>query len=144
MLQLFVYQLYGSTSVAANIGLLFVVGFLVNGPYALITTAVSADLGTHPDLCGSSRALATVTGIIDGTGSIGRCCFLIPSRENTATHFSLTGAAVGPLLAGYLSGLGWEYVFYALMVANGLAFIVSEFLINYAIFSSYDCFIKFD
>lgn len=40
--------------------LLFLVGFLANGPYALITTAVSADLGTHPELKGSTRALATV------------------------------------------------------------------------------------
>ena len=46
-------------------------GFLVNGPYALITTAVSADLGTHKSLKGNSKALATVTAIIDGTGSIG-------------------------------------------------------------------------
>ena len=29
---------------AGNVGLLLAVGFLVNGPYALITTAVSADL----------------------------------------------------------------------------------------------------
>ena len=43
-----------------NIFLLFVVGLLANGPYALITTAVSADLGTHPVLKGSTRALATV------------------------------------------------------------------------------------
>ena len=46
-------------------------GALVNGPYALITTAVSADLGTHKSLRGNARALATVTAIIDGTGSIG-------------------------------------------------------------------------
>jgi len=46
-------------------------GFMVNGPYALITTAVSADLGTHKTLQGNSKALATVTAIIDGTGSIG-------------------------------------------------------------------------
>ena len=65
-----------------NIALLLLVGLLVNGPYALITTAVSAELGTHPSLRGSSKALATVTSIIDGTGSI--------------------GAAVGPLLAGAL------------------------------------------
>ena len=58
------------------------VGLLVNGPYALITTAVSAELGTHPSLRGSGKALATVTSIIDGTGSI--------------------GAAVGPFLAGAL------------------------------------------
>lgn len=48
-----------------------VCGFFVNGPYALITTAVSADLGTHEVLKGNSKALSTVTAIIDGTGSIG-------------------------------------------------------------------------
>ena len=46
-------------------------GFFVNGPYALITTAVSANLGTHSSIRGSSKALATVTAIIDGTGSVG-------------------------------------------------------------------------
>ena len=51
--------------------LLAVCGALVNGPYCLITTAVSADLGTHPSLHGNSMALATVTAIIDGTGSMG-------------------------------------------------------------------------
>lgn len=52
-------------------------GALVNGPYALITTAVSAELGTHDSLQGSSKALATVTAIIDGTGSIGKSWALI-------------------------------------------------------------------
>lgn len=28
-----------------NIGMLFIVGLFVNGPYALITTSVSAELG---------------------------------------------------------------------------------------------------
>ena len=48
-----------------------VTGLLVNGPYALITTSVSAELGTHKSLVSSSKALATVTAIIDGTGSVG-------------------------------------------------------------------------
>ena len=52
-------------------------GYLVNGPYALITTAVSADLGTHKSLKGNSKALATVTAIIDGTGSIGWYSFIL-------------------------------------------------------------------
>lgn len=51
--------------------LLLVTGAMVNGPYSLITTAVSADLGTHPCLHGNAKALATVSAIIDGTGSIG-------------------------------------------------------------------------
>merc|ERR1719251_593869 len=86
-----------------TVGLLLFVGLLVNGPYALITTAVSAELGVHPSLQGSSKALATVTAIIDGTGSI--------------------GAAVGPLIAGSLEGSenGPRKVFYMLMVSDILA-----------------------
>eukprot|EP00090_Calanus_glacialis_P030254 TRINITY_DN4876_c0_g1_i1.p1 TRINITY_DN4876_c0_g1~~TRINITY_DN4876_c0_g1_i1.p1 ORF type:complete len:525 (-),score=179.91 TRINITY_DN4876_c0_g1_i1:298-1872(-) len=87
-----------------NIILTLVTGTLVNGPYALITTAVSAELGQHPSLRGSGKALATVTAIIDGTGSI--------------------GAAIGPFLAGALSGHGnWDNVFYMLMAADVFALI---------------------
>lgn len=68
---MFVYQAFCAVSLGLNIFLLLVVGLLVNGPYALITTAVSADLGTHECLKGNAKALATVTAIIDGTGSIG-------------------------------------------------------------------------
>ncbi|KAL1454915.1 hypothetical protein WDU94_009044 [Cyamophila willieti] len=89
-----------------SIVLLLLVGALVNGPYALITTAVSAELGTHECLEGNSKALATVTSIIDGTGSI--------------------GAAVGPLLAGFVSSYGWIYVFYMLMFSCSLAVLVSR------------------
>lgn len=94
---LFLYRTYGSVSLTLNIILMVVAGMLINGPYALITTAVSADLGTHSSLQGNGRALATVTAIIDGTGSM--------------------GAAIGPLLTGYLSGQGWGAVFIMLMVA---------------------------
>ncbi|XP_047325673.1 putative glycerol-3-phosphate transporter 1 [Impatiens glandulifera] len=94
---LFLYRSYGSMSLAINIVLLFITGVFVNGPYALITTAVSADLGTHSSLKGNSRALATVTAIIDGTGSI--------------------GAAIGPLLTGYISALSWDAVFSMLMAS---------------------------
>ena len=59
-------------SLGINIFLLVLVGILVNGPYALITTAVSADLGTHKSLKGNAKALATVSAVIDGTGSIGK------------------------------------------------------------------------
>lgn len=57
--------------------LLLLTGFMVNGPYSLITTAVSADLGTHSSLASSAKALATVTAIIDGTGSIGKHLILL-------------------------------------------------------------------
>jgi len=95
----------------SNIIVLVVAGILVNGPYSLITTAVSAELGTHKSLRGSSKALATVTAIIDGTGSI--------------------GAALGPLMAGWLSGDGnWDNVFMMLMLADVIALLLLARLIK--------------
>ncbi|KAF7652603.1 hypothetical protein LDENG_00094380 [Lucifuga dentata] len=75
MLLLAAPTLYGFSMISQfglgpTIGMLLVCGGLVNGPYALITTAVSADLGTHKSLKGNARALSTVTAIIDGTGSV--------------------------------------------------------------------------
>uniref|UniRef100_A0A8C5GMA4 Glucose-6-phosphate exchanger SLC37A2 n=1 Tax=Gouania willdenowi TaxID=441366 RepID=A0A8C5GMA4_GOUWI len=98
---LFLYNYIGQSSLGTTIGMLLLCGGLVNGPYALITTAVSADLGTHECLRGNSRALSTVTAIIDGTGSI--------------------GAALGPLFAGLISHSGWNNVFYMLISADVLA-----------------------
>ena len=48
--------------------LLIVCGAGVNGPYGLITTAVSADLGTHETVRDSAKALGMMTAIIDGMG----------------------------------------------------------------------------
>ncbi|KAL8040741.1 hypothetical protein ABFX02_10G118200 [Erythranthe guttata] len=98
---LVLYRLYGSISTVTNVGLMFFSGLLVNGPYSLITTAVAADLGTQGTISGNSRALATVTAIIDGTGSV--------------------GAALGPLLAGYISTRGWNSVFFMLIVSISFA-----------------------
>uniref|UniRef100_A0A8C1HF84 Glucose-6-phosphate exchanger SLC37A2 n=2 Tax=Cyprinus carpio TaxID=7962 RepID=A0A8C1HF84_CYPCA len=98
---LFFFVCISSSALFGPAGMLLWCGALVNGPYALITTAVSADLGTHECLRGNSRALSTVTAIIDGTGSI--------------------GAAVGPLLAGLISPTGWNNVFYMLIAADVLA-----------------------
>ncbi|KAL5973838.1 hypothetical protein ACLOJK_030496 [Asimina triloba] len=96
---LLLYRTYGSISHSTNIALMMLAGLFVNGPYALITTAVSADLGTHSSLKGNSRALATVTAIIDGTGSV--------------------GAALGPLLTGFISRRGWNAVF-AMLIFGAL------------------------
>lgn len=100
---LWMYREYGSVNMTSNVILMMLAGMLVNGPYALITTAVSADLGTHESLKGNARALATVTAIIDGTGSI--------------------GAAVGPMLTGYISAHtnDWNNVFFMLYAADLVA-----------------------
>ncbi|ELW53197.1 Glycerol-3-phosphate transporter [Tupaia chinensis] len=98
---LYVFSTVSKMGVEATVAMLLLSGALVSGPYALITTAVSADLGTHKSLKGNSHALSTVTAIIDGTGSV--------------------GAAVGPLLAGLISPSGWSNVFYMLMFADACA-----------------------
>ncbi|EHH56885.1 glucose-6-phosphate exchanger SLC37A2 isoform X1 [Macaca nemestrina] len=98
---MFLYNYIGQDGITSSIVMLIICGGLVNGPYALITTAVSADLGTHKSLKGNAKALSTVTAIIDGTGSI--------------------GAALGPLLAGLISPTGWNNVFYMLISADVLA-----------------------
>jgi MFS transporter, OPA family, solute carrier family 37 (glycerol-3-phosphate transporter), member 1/2 len=101
---LFIYETYGALTWLINVALLFVVGLFVNGPYSLITTSVSAQLGQHKSLEGNAKALATVTSIIDGTGSI--------------------GAAVGPLIAGLVQNSGWERVFYMLIASNIMAMVL--------------------
>ncbi|XP_005360508.2 glucose-6-phosphate exchanger SLC37A1 [Microtus ochrogaster] len=98
---LYVFSSVSKMGLEATIAMLLLSGALVSGPYALITTAVSADLGTHNSLKGNSHALSTVTAIIDGTGSV--------------------GAALGPLLAGLISPSGWSNVFYMLMFADACA-----------------------
>lgn len=46
-------------------------GFLVNGANNLISSAVAADLAENDKVKEDQEALATVAGIIDGTGGIG-------------------------------------------------------------------------
>lgn len=90
------YQNFGATSTIHNISLQLLVGCFVNGPYCLITTAVSADLGNRVK---SGKAMATVAAIIDGAGSV--------------------GAAIGPLFGGYISNSGdWRKVFLMLILSN--------------------------
>ncbi|ESO99923.1 hypothetical protein LOTGIDRAFT_213082 [Lottia gigantea] len=119
---LYIYNVFGDVSYGASVVQLLCCGLLVNGPYALITTAVSADLGTHKSLMGNARALATVTAIIDGTGSI--------------------GAALGPLATGWISASssdGWQDVFYMLIGANVCAMILLSRLV-YKEIRSFRCF----
>lgn len=115
---LFLYRAYGSLSLGWNATLMFITGMFVNGPYALITTAVSADLGTHSSLNGNSRALATVTAIIDGTGSV--------------------GAAIGPLLTGYISAKSWSAVFTMLMVSALVAGLLLTKLVVAEVMAMFD------
>ena len=50
--------------------LLAFMGCLVGGPNNIITSAVAADLADDPSIKGNNKALGTVTGIINGSGSV--------------------------------------------------------------------------
>uniref|UniRef100_A0A6G1SLU5 Sugar phosphate exchanger 2 n=1 Tax=Aceria tosichella TaxID=561515 RepID=A0A6G1SLU5_9ACAR len=95
---MFSYQKFGAYSSMHNILLQLVVGLLVNGPYCLITTSVSADLGYRIK---DGHAMATVSAIIDGMGSV--------------------GAVLGPLFAGLVPEGDWSAVFLMLMLSDVLA-----------------------
>ncbi|KAL7301015.1 hypothetical protein TKK_0006287 [Trichogramma kaykai] len=100
---LFLYNLYCPEDFYANAAFLNVLGILANSPYSLITTSVSADLGSQPILGSNAKAMATVTAIIDGTGSF--------------------GATIGPFVASWVSSYGWNKVFYLLIAAEAAAIV---------------------
>ncbi|GAB5030879.1 glycerol-3-phosphate transporter-like isoform x1 [Nannochloropsis oceanica] len=50
---------------------LVLVGFLLSAPQYLLVTSVAQDLGQSHGLKGNARAIATMTGVIDGIGSLG-------------------------------------------------------------------------
>lgn len=76
--------------------MLFIMGILVGGPNNIITSAVAADLASHPSVRGNNKSLGTVTGLINGCGSITASVGLL---------------AVGPLQNAF----GWGSVWYFLM-----------------------------
>ncbi|XP_041349575.1 sugar phosphate exchanger 3-like [Gigantopelta aegis] len=81
-----------------NSVILAVTGFFIGGVSNIISAAIAADLGRQGPMQGNSGALATVTGIIDGTGSV--------------------GAAIGQILVPFIQQrLGWQAVFILFMIA---------------------------
>ena len=81
--------------------LLCIMGCLVGGPNNIITSAVAADLSEDPSIRGSNKALGTVTGIINGSGSV------------TAAF----GQMAIPILAawGAQDGVNYRYVWFFLV-----------------------------
>ena len=64
-------------------------------PNNIITSAVAADLASHPSVRGNNKSLGTVTGLINGTGSITASIGLL---------------AIGPLQSNYGWGSVWLYL----------------------------------
>jgi len=70
-------------------------GILVGGPNNIITSAVAADLASHPSVRGNNKSLGTVTGLINGCGAITASIGLL---------------AVGPLQDAYGWGSVWLFL----------------------------------
>jgi sugar phosphate permease len=73
--------------------------FVDCSPNNIITSAVAADLASHPSVRGSNKSLGTVTGLINGCGSITASIGLL---------------AVGPLQEAY----GWSSVWLFLIACT--------------------------
>ncbi|CDW80091.1 sugar phosphate exchanger 3 [Stylonychia lemnae] len=69
--------------------LMFFLGFFISGLNNVINAACAADLGKQEALQGNQKAISTVTGIIDGSGTL--------------------GTAVGQFIIGFTQkSLGWQ------------------------------------
>ena len=78
-----------------------IVGFFVGGASNIIAGTISADLGRQEAIQGNSEALATVTGIVDGTGSV--------------------GAALGQIFVPLIQNrFNWFFVFYYFIICVSL------------------------
>jgi OPA family glycerol-3-phosphate transporter-like MFS transporter 3 len=71
--------------------LIFLIGFVVGGVFNIVSATAAADLAKGDQLVGNSKALSTVTGILDGCGSL--------------------GAAFGSLIIGEIRNYSWNGVF---------------------------------
>ncbi|KAI6186274.1 Membrane transporter [Aphelenchoides besseyi] len=85
-----------------NVILMTLLGFTISGPYNLIVGTISVDLGSQPALAGNPKAMSTVTGLVDASGSAGSAIgqFFVPIVQNA---------------------FGWVYVFYLFILLNFLA-----------------------
>ncbi|CAM9850791.1 unnamed protein product, partial [Phaeothamnion confervicola] len=107
---LYVFSQYSEVMpVPMLLAMLGVMGILVGGPNNIISSAVAADLANHPSIAGNSRALGTVTGIINGSGSVTAALGLL---------------AIGPMQ----QALGWTAVWYFLILSTlvGCALLVPK------------------
>ncbi|VUZ51252.1 unnamed protein product [Hymenolepis diminuta] len=92
---LLIYRITPGTPWALNGFVMSLTGFIIAGPANLLSAVFGTDLAAMPHLQGK-RVLSTMTGFIDGTGSL--------------------GAAAGQILIPVLQAkLGWNAVFHLFM-----------------------------
>lgn len=105
------FAIYGysisPSSVAINSLLMAVAGLFVNGASNIISSAVTADLGkkSENDLGENTRVLSTVTGIIDGVGTL--------------------GVAIGQyIISVIMYKYSWKWVFNFLILVSGISLLL--------------------
>ena len=100
---LYVYENLGvAHDMTVNAIMLVCIGGLIGGVANVIAAVITSDLGRQDAIRGNVEALATVSGIIEGTGTM--------------------GAALGQVAVPYLkASFGWGSVIYLLMVSIALA-----------------------
>uniref|UniRef100_A0A914YV05 Major facilitator superfamily (MFS) profile domain-containing protein n=1 Tax=Panagrolaimus superbus TaxID=310955 RepID=A0A914YV05_9BILA len=101
LFSLFIYADIGDSKIL-NVLMMTVLGVTISGPYNLIVGTIAVDLGSQPALAGNEKAMSTVTGLIDGTGSAGSAIgqFFVPIIQNS---------------------FGWSWVFYSFIIMNFLS-----------------------
>eukprot|EP00128_Syssomonas_multiformis_P006806 Colp12_sorted_trinity150504_noHs@10435 len=102
---LYLYRVAGQTEVA-NLALMALVGLMISGATNIVCAAVAADLGKSAAEHGHKEAVSTMTGIVDGSGSVGAGIgqYFVPFIQTK------TEAARG-------ATAGWDAVFYFLMAS---------------------------
>lgn len=79
-----------------------IAGFCAGGPNFILSSAVPVDIAQNSQI-NHLEAMATVAGIIDGSGGV--------------------GAGIGMLIIGKLASKGWGYVFSFMLTTGCMAFI---------------------
>lgn len=80
---------------------MFMVGFTVGSIFNIIAATAAADLAKHELVRGNGKALGTMSGIMDGSGSF--------------------GAAVGTYAIGAIRRVSWNGMFTFLAIAVGFS-----------------------
>merc|ERR1712183_557566 len=104
-------------SAIALLVMLGIMGILVGGPNNIITSAVAADLASHPSVKGNNKSLGTVTGLINGCGAITASVGLL---------------AIGPLQNSF----GWASIWYFLMLCTAIGTLLMSTKIYSELFPS--------
>ena len=74
---LFIVKFSLNTNALPYYFIIFFIGFFMGGPYNIISAASSIDLAKQKSIKGNKAALATISGLIEGLGSLGYLILIV-------------------------------------------------------------------